>query len=67
MKTIILITVAVALSGCTPTKYSKSPDGLETMRNLSPSEACIGGVVYYIKGQRLAPAFNKDSTVKTCA
>ena len=59
--------VVGALSGCSKTTYVTNSDK-EFIKDTSEyyTEECIGGVVYYEGYKALAPAFNVDSTVKTC-
>lgn len=45
------------LSGCTA-----KPDGSE----IRVREKCVKGVVYYVTGYKLAPAFKSDGTLFTC-
>lgn len=36
------------------------------VKEATPTEYCINGVLYYYLGRGLAPAFNKHSKVRTC-
>lgn len=71
MKTKSVFTVlllAGVLVGCSETTYVSSSDE-EVIKDDSDyyTEVCIKGVVYYrVFPKALAPAFNVDSTVKTC-
>lgn len=57
--------LAGVLVGCSETTYVSSSDK-EVIAGYY-TEVCIKGVVYYrIFPKALAPAFNEDSTVKTC-
>ena len=58
--------LAGVLTGCSETTYVTSSDK-EVIEDRSDyyAEICVKGVVYY-NLRALAPAFNVDSTVKTC-
>ena len=53
----ICLIFLLVLSGCEP-----SPDG----KPWSVNERCIKGVVYYVNGYKLAPAFKQDGSLYTC-
>lgn len=53
-----IIGLSIAMMGCDNSHISKKKNP-----NI---QYCISGVVYYKVGYGMAPAFNRDSTVKTC-
>lgn len=55
--TIMIALVLLSMAGC-----ADNPDGTPHYME----KKCYDGVVYYFSLKRLAPAFNPDSTVKTC-
>ena len=67
MNKLLIGLTMVLLAGCTGTDYVSSDEGdiLEDHTHRYKS-ICIDGVVYYRHMYRLAVAFSKDSTVKTC-
>ena len=56
----LLIIVAVLLAGC---EYLPTDQDIVS-RDAAP--VCVGGVVYYRFHKSIAPAFNPDSTIRTC-
>lgn len=72
-KIFVLLAFAIFLSGCEgestgQTKARWSDHGQSMMDRAG--ETCKKGVVYYVvyrdRGVGIAPAFNTDSTVRTC-
>ena len=55
-KLVSLILVTLLMSGC------DNPDGTP----FNTSHECIDGVTYYSLGSSLAPAFNREGTLKLC-
>lgn len=56
-KLVILLLAAFLISGC-----SKKADGSP----FNTRHFCIDGVTYYSLGSSLAPAFNREGTLKLC-
>lgn len=54
---ILVALICLLVGGCGDDKFAEI-DGYRVR--------CVGGVKYYYTGYALAPALNKDSTVKVC-
>lgn len=63
MKKILIILVALMLSACE--NESEHIEGIYSRGGGSPTK-CFNGVVYYISGYQMAPAFGTDSKVILC-
>ena len=60
MKIVYVILMLASLAGC-----DVVPNPPMQMKQTT-STYCIDGVLYYDLHNRLAPAFNQDSTIKIC-
>jgi hypothetical protein len=58
MNKLLILFITIVLTGCS--------EDWTTPREYNPDRRCIDGVMYYQGLRSLAPAFNRDSTVKTC-
>ena len=63
MKKILIILVALMLSACE--NESEHIKGIYSYGGASPTR-CLNGVVYYVSGYQMAPAFGTDSKVIIC-
>ena len=65
MKVLWAILISIAILGCSEPVSEGRFTGIITT-DISTLEMCKAGVVYYTRGQGIAPAYRPDGSLFTC-